>query len=120
MASLLEPRTVARAFRVVALAEAVSWALLLAGMFVKWVLGTSEVGVQVAGPIHGAVFVAYVVLALVAWRVLRWDLRTVVLALAASVPPFATVWFERWAARTGRLPVAGPASTAVPRSGPAT
>ena len=105
---MTEPRTVARVFRVVALAEAVTWALLLAGMFVKWVLGTSEVGVQVAGPIHGAVFVAYVLVTLVAWRVLRWDLRTTALALVASVPPFTTVWFERWAVRTGRLPVHGP------------
>jgi integral membrane protein len=111
VADLLAPRTVARAFRVVAFAEAVSWALLLAGMFVKWVLRTSEVGVQVAGPIHGAVFVVYVVLALTCWRVLRWDLRTTALALVASVPPFATVWFERWAARTGRLPLGAPVTT---------
>ena len=111
VAALLAPRTVARAFRVVALAEAVSWALLLAGMFVKWVLGTSEVGVQVAGPIHGAVFVVYVVLAVVAWRVLRWDLPTVVLALVSSVPPFMTVWFERRAVRDGRLPVGAPVTT---------
>ncbi|MEI4273113.1 DUF3817 domain-containing protein [Klenkia sp. LSe6-5] len=111
MAALPAPPTVARAFRVVAFAEAVSWALLLAGMFVKWVLRTSELGVQIAGPVHGAVFVVYVVLALVCWRVLRWDLRTAALALVASVPPFATVWFERWAARTGRLPVGDPAAT---------
>lgn len=111
MATLLEPRTVARAFRVVALAEAVSWALLLAGMFVKWVLGTSELGVQIAGPVHGGVFVVYVLLALTAWKVLRWDLGTAALALVASVPPFATVWFERWAVRTGRLPVDRPVTT---------
>lgn len=111
VATLLAPRTVARAFRVVALAEAVSWALLLAGMFVKWVLRTSEVGVQVAGPIHGAVFVVYVVLALVCWRVLRWDLRTTALALVSSVPPFMTVWFERRAVRTGRLPLGAPVTT---------
>ena len=109
MSSLTSARTVATAFRVVAVAEAVSWALLLAGMFVKWVLRTSELGVQLAGPVHGAVFVAYVAVALVAWRVLRWSPGTALLALAASVPPFTTVWFERWAQRTGRLPVDRPA-----------
>jgi integral membrane protein len=109
MSSLTSPRTVATAFRAVAVAEAVSWALLLAGMFVKWVLRTSELGVQLAGPVHGAVFVAYVAVALVAWRVLRWSPGTALLALAASVPPFTTVWFERWAQRTGRLPVDRPA-----------
>ncbi len=95
-----------------AIAEAVSWALLLAGMFVKWVLRTSELGVQVAGPVHGAVFIAYVVVALLTWRALRWDPATALLALAASVPPFTTVWFERWAQRTGRLPVARTAPAA--------
>jgi integral membrane protein len=104
-AALTDPRTVARVFRTVAIAEAVSWVLLLAGMFVKWVLKTSELGVQLAGPVHGAVFVVYVVVSLVAWRVLRWSLGTALLALVASVPPLCTVWFERWAQRTGRLPV---------------
>ncbi len=104
----MNPRTAATAFRVVAVAEAVSWALLLAGMFVKWVLRTSEIGVQLAGPVHGAVFVAYVVVTLVTWRVLRWDAGTALLALAAAVPPLTTVWFERWATRTGRLPMARP------------
>ena len=101
---LTDPAAVARLFRVVAVAEAVSWLLLLAGMFVKWVLRTSEVGVQVFGPVHGGVFIAYVLVTFLAWRVLRWSPSTAVLALAASVPPFCTVWFERWAGRTGRLP----------------
>jgi integral membrane protein len=104
-AALTDPRTVARVFRAVAIAEAVSWVLLLAGMFVKWVLKTSELGVQLAGPAHGAVFVVYVLVSLLAWRVLRWSPETALLALAASVPPLCTVWFERWARRTGRLPV---------------
>jgi hypothetical protein len=35
---------------------------------------------------------------------MRWDARSSLLALAASVPPLVTVWYERWATRTGRLP----------------
>jgi integral membrane protein len=100
----LNSRTVATAFRIVAVAEACSWLGLLAGMFVKHVLATSEVGVQVFGPIHGAIFMAYVAISLLAARVLRWDGRTTLLALVASVPPLVTVWFERWATRSGRLP----------------
>jgi len=73
-------------------------------MFVKRVLDASELGVQVFGPIHGAIFMAYVVVALLAARALRWDARTTLLALAASVPPLVTVWYERWGTRTGRLP----------------
>jgi integral membrane protein len=98
------PRTAATVFRIVAVAEALSWMGLLAGMFVKRALDSSELGVQVFGPIHGAIFVGYVVVALVAARALRWDVRTTVLALVASVPPLATLWFERWASRRGSLP----------------
>ncbi len=53
----MTPALVARAFRVVAVAEACSWACLLVGMFVKWILRVSEIGVQVFGPIHGGLFV---------------------------------------------------------------
>ena len=99
----VNPAAVVAAFRVVAVAEALSWIGLLAGMYVKYGPGTSEVGVQVFGPVHGAVFLAYVAVALLASRVLRWTPGTTLLALAAAVPPLVTVWFERWASRTGRL-----------------
>ena len=100
----MNPRIVATAFRIVAVAEALSWVGLLIGMYVKYVPETTEVGVKIFGPIHGGVFVAYVVVALLAARVLRWSPGTTLLALVASIPPLATLWFERWAARTDRLP----------------
>jgi integral membrane protein len=100
----VNPRTAATAFRVVAVAEALSWVGLLIGMFVKYVPETTELGVKIFGPIHGGVFVAYVVLALLAARVLRWSPATTVLALLASVPPLASIWFERRATRGGQLP----------------
>jgi integral membrane protein len=98
------PRTAATAFRIVAVAEALSWVGLLVGMYLKYVPRTTELGVHVFGPIHGAVFVAYVVVALLTSRVLRWSPRTTVLALICSIPPLATVWFERLATRNDRLP----------------
>lgn len=97
-------RTAASAFRVVAIAEACSWIGLLAGMFVKYVPETTELGVKVFGPIHGGIFLAYLVITVLAARALRWDARTTLLALAAAVPPLVTVWFERWGTRTGRIP----------------
>ena len=101
---MVTPRTAATAFRIVAVAEALSWIGLLAGMYVKYVPQTTELGVKIFGPIHGGIFVAYVVLTLVASRVLRWSPRTTVLALVCSIPPLATVWFERLATRNDRLP----------------
>ncbi|WP_370619035.1 DUF3817 domain-containing protein [Mumia sp. Pv 4-285] len=96
------PRT-RTAFRVVAFAEAVSWAGLLIGMFFKWVLETTEVGVKVFGPIHGGVFMLYVVMCLVAWRTFGWSFKVAVAALASSIPPFFTLLFEIWADRRGLL-----------------
>ena len=107
----MNPRTAAIAFRIVAVAEACSWIGLLIGMFVKYVPETTELGVKIFGPIHGGIFVAYVVVAVLAARVLRWNAGTTLLALAASVPPLATLWFDRWATRTGRLPVPEAAPT---------
>ena len=96
-------RRIPALFVVVAIAEACSWAALLIGMFFKYVVVGNDIGVTVFGPIHGALFVAYVVVSLVVSRRLRWNARTLVLALLASIPPLCTLWFERWAERTDRL-----------------
>jgi integral membrane protein len=100
----VNPSSVATAFRIVAVAEAMSWIGLLIGMYVKYVPETTELGVKIFGPIHGGIFLAYVAVALVAARVLRWSVGTTLLALVASVPPLASIWFERSATRRGRLP----------------
>lgn len=90
-------------FRLFALAEAVSWAGLLIGMLFKYALTENEIGVKVFGPVHGVIFVGYVLVTLLVRDPQRWDPRTTLLALAASIPPFGTVIFERWANRTGKL-----------------
>lgn len=90
-------------FRVVAIAEAVSWAGLLIGMLFKYVIADNAVGVHVFGPIHGGVFMLYVLTVLALCRHFGWSLLVTLFALAASIPPFATVVFEQWADRTGRL-----------------
>jgi integral membrane protein len=94
------------AFRVVAFVEALTWLGLLVGMYFKWIAETGEAGVKIFGPIHGAVFVIYLVLALLTARVQRWSFWTTVFALCASIPPFFTLWFEVWVKRSGRLDVA--------------
>jgi integral membrane protein len=91
----LSPSAVATAFRVVAIAEACSWAGLLIGMMFKYLVVGNDIGVQVFGPIHGALFLGYLVVAVLAARTLGWRLPTTLLALACSIPPFATLWFER-------------------------
>ncbi|BCW70573.1 DUF3817 domain-containing protein [Arthrobacter sp. NicSoilB8] len=95
--------TMIRVFRGLAIAEAFSWAALLLGMVLKWVTRTTEVGVEIAGPIHGAFFIGYAIAALSLWAMLRWPFRVALLSGLSAVCPFATVWFERWAGRRGHL-----------------
>jgi integral membrane protein len=92
-----------RAFVVVAIAEALSWLGLLTGMYFKYLTDAGELGVQLFGPIHGGVFVLYVALTLLVARANRWSPGTTLLGLACSVPPFASLAFEQWVVRTGRL-----------------
>ena len=92
-----------RLYRLVARAEAVTWALLLTGMFLKYVTETTELGVQVFGMVHGVVFIAYCLTTVLLWIDRRWSWWRGLLGLAAAVPPFATIPFELSAERRGLL-----------------
>jgi len=92
-----------RLFRTVAVAEAVTWALLLLGMVLKYVTETTELGVRVFGMLHGVVFIAYCLTTLVVAVDQRWPARRTAVGLLCSIPPFATVVFDRWAERRGAL-----------------
>ncbi|MGN6161970.1 MAG: DUF3817 domain-containing protein [Marmoricola sp.] len=88
-------------FRCVALAEAITWALLLAGMVLKYGTHTTDLAVRVFGMIHGIVFITYVVTTVTVWVDQRWTARRGVGALLASIPPFATYAVEVLAVHRG-------------------
>ncbi|GAB3073621.1 MULTISPECIES: DUF3817 domain-containing protein [unclassified Phycicoccus] len=90
-------------FRRLAVAEAVTWALLLTGMVLKYGTRTTELGVQVFGMVHGVVFIAYCLTTVFVAVNQRWSARLTLLGLVSAVPPFMTVWFDRRAERRGRL-----------------
>ncbi|MGB6182621.1 MAG: DUF3817 domain-containing protein [Rhodococcus sp. (in: high G+C Gram-positive bacteria)] len=102
-ASAARPRIV-RWFRIVAVAEAVTWVALLIGMAVKYIPDPNiDAGVRIPGMLHGGVFVLYLVITVATALALRWSKGISALALLASIPPFGTIVFEVWASRTGRL-----------------
>jgi integral membrane protein len=78
--------SVTRWFRIVAVAEAISWLLLIVATIVKY-SADAPLGVHVMGPIHGVLFLAYVILALEVRRRLSWDGRTTLTVLAESILP---------------------------------
>lgn len=88
----MTPRNV---FRVLAVTEAITWLCLLAGMFVKYVVGTTELGVQVAGPVHGVAFISYCLVTVLVSIDQGWSRGRLVLGLVSAVPPLMTVWFDR-------------------------
>ncbi len=96
----MSPRTL---FRTVAVAEAVTWAFLLLGMFLKYVTRSTEALVPPAGAVHGFVFLCFVVTLVFVWIDRRWSPVTGLLGLASAIVPFATVPYERWIERRGRL-----------------
>ncbi|TYT23789.1 DUF3817 domain-containing protein [Luteimonas viscosa] len=92
-----------KAFAAVALIEAATWAGLLLGMFLKYVTATTDLGVWLFGRLHGAAFMLYVGVSVVAGLRLRWPLWALLVALAAAVPPLATLPVEYWFRRRGLL-----------------
>jgi integral membrane protein len=73
-------------FRWVAIAEATSWLLLIVATVVKYT-AHAPVGVKILGPIHGVLFIAYVLLALNLRSTLRWPNRTLAIVLADAILP---------------------------------
>lgn len=100
-----DPSRVRLWFRAIAFAEACSWLGLLIGMYLKYVPETTEAGVKIFGPIHGTIFLAYLLVTFTARSTFGWSLRTTALALVSSIPPFATAVFEVFADRRGSLEI---------------
>ena len=98
------PRVSPRAlYRVVATAEMITWALLIAAMIGKYALGAPDWTMRIAGSIHGFVFLSYCVSTVVVWTDQRWPASKGVLGLLLAAVPFATVPFERHVDRKGLL-----------------
>ncbi len=87
-----------RSFRITALAEATSFLALLVATYVKYAHDEPG-GVEILGPVHGLLFIAYVLLALNLAPRAGWGVRTTVLVLVAAVLPFGGYVVDRWLAR---------------------
>ena len=84
-----------RPFRTIALAEATSFLALLVATAVKY-SDHGEVGVKILGPIHGALFVAYVLAAFNLRPRAGWPTQTFALILLGAVLPFGGFVVDRW------------------------
>jgi integral membrane protein len=91
-----------RIFRIAAITEAITWLGLLASMYEKYIAHTHSAAIQIFGTLHGYAWLAYVLVVFLVRAEYKWGNRMTVLALVASVPPLATIPFERWAFRLYR------------------
>lgn len=81
-----------KTFRLVALAEATSFLILLCcSLFARD-------GVPIMGPIHGMLFLAYVLIALMIREDARWTGKETILVLVGAVLPFGGFVVDRWLA----------------------
>ena len=104
MGEIFDVSTLAKRVRLFGILEVCGWVLLFVGMyFTHGVTPPVEWPLMVFGMVHGIIFLAYAFSLLMAWREFEWPGRTILLGLVSSVIPFTSVWFERWAIRSGQL-----------------
>jgi len=83
-------------FKLAAFAEAIGWTLLILGIFLRdFILHGNEVGVQLAGRIHGGLFVIYILAVLLLSPSLGWKLPQTIVAGLCSIPPYGSLIYER-------------------------
>ncbi len=95
-------RTPQTLFRALAIAEAISWTLLIAGLVLRATTDLA-IAVTIGGAIHGFVFLSYGATAVLIALNNRWRPLPIVVALVSAIVPYATIPAELWLARTGRL-----------------
>ncbi|MEO6200353.1 MAG: DUF3817 domain-containing protein [Cryobacterium sp.] len=90
-------------YRTIAIAEAVTWTLLIAGLLLKYVAQAGDIWVRIGGFAHGLVFIAYGMAAVLVGVNQRWNVRLIVAAVVTAIIPYATIPFDRLLERRGRL-----------------
>lgn len=82
-------------FRLISSSEAYSYLILLfVGMPLKY-LADQPLLVEIMGPIHGALFIAYVFGAFVIAKKLDWTKKQLAISLLCSLLPFGPFYVER-------------------------
>jgi integral membrane protein len=90
-------------FRLAAFGEAFGWTLLICSIVFKhYVTPGNNIPIDIAGQIHGTIFLIYIAAVVVLHPSLRWSPKRTLIAGLFSVPPYGTLVFEQWEARRRR------------------
>lgn len=92
-------------FRITAIAEGISYLLLFAlSMPLKYWAGIPEPNIYV-GYVHGFLFIAYLMLAIVVWKEQGWGFKKLLALVLASLLPFGTFYLEKtWLSKLNPAP----------------
>lgn len=90
-------------YRTVAIAEAITWTLLIGGMILKYAFDAGGLPVLIGGSIHGFVFITYALTAVLVGVNQRWKVKQIVFAVFTAIVPYATIPFDRWLERNNML-----------------
>lgn len=91
-----------KTFRNIALAEATTFLILLVGSMVK-ASGGSEALVQIFGPLHGVLFMAYVVVAVTGRDDYELTNKQLTWVIVGAMLPFGGYVVDRWLAKRDAL-----------------
>lgn len=83
-----------KSFRILAQTEGVSYLLLFAlSMPLKYWAGIREPNIYI-GYAHGALFIAYIIMATMLWRERNWSNKSYFYLILASLLPFGTFYVD--------------------------
>ncbi|HET9721627.1 MAG TPA: DUF3817 domain-containing protein [Candidatus Saccharimonadales bacterium] len=83
-------------FRLSAIGETVGWTLLIAGILIgRYLTPGNGIAVQIAGHIHGTLFLIYIAAVIVCGPSQGWSRRRILVAAVASVPLYGSLVFEQ-------------------------
>ena len=68
--------------------------LLFIAMPMKYLLGY-PLAVKIAGMLHGVLFIAFVLLLVLAWQDKKWDFKENIIFFIASLIPFGTFFTKK-------------------------
>jgi integral membrane protein len=82
-------------FRITAILEGISYLMLFAiSMPLKYWAGIREPNIYI-GYAHGALFIAYLLVAIVFWMEKKWTIKRLLVLLLASLLPFGTFYMDK-------------------------
>ena len=85
--------TLKNIFRFIAILEGVSYILLLIATPIKYLLDNEQY-VKALGMPHGVLFIIYISLVLFVQKQMKWDNKSLIIIMLASIIPFGTFYID--------------------------